>query len=421
MRIENVSWLTPDGVLERGAIGWKNGRFGAGDDHDGATIDGTGLVALPGLVDAHVHFREPGLEHKEGIDSGTRCALAGGVTTVLEMPNTVPPTATPEALAEKRALYARKSRVHWGLHAQATIPPVAMPTDRIASAKIYMAKSSVNAAIFDQPAIEAIFRAFPRVAVHAEDESKLCAALPPPPGARPGRMHHLVRPVEAIVSALTTLERALIALPERQRPRLVLCHVATREELAWVRRMKASGFDVWAETCPHYLLLTQDDYVRLGDDLKVNPPLRSVADREAVTAALGDGGVDFVSTDHAPHRPDEKAQAGRAPSGIASIEVLAPLLWSTLPDRAWLQRLCVSAPTRAYGIRDRDGIRPGNLADLVLLRPGTVRREVLTGARTHPYVDRDLGFHVAKTFVAGHLAYDEGSFPSAPTGQEVFP
>lgn len=385
-----------------------------------APFEGAPLL-LPGAIDPHVHFREPGVTEKEGIVSGSHAALRGGVTTVLEMPNTVPPCATPEALHIKRALYQAKAKVHWGLHYQATYPLAPPPGSKTASTKIYMAKSSTDSAVTSDEALDAILGTYPRVAVHAEDETKFCAALVPPT-----RDHHLRRPVEAITFALDKLERSLKRLSGAQRPRLIICHVATREELAWVRRMKREGFDVWAETCPHYFMLTQDDYVRLGNGLKVNPPLRAEADREAVMGALESGEVDFLATDHAPHLPDEKAKEEGAPSGIAGIEVYLPLL-ATLAAQgklSWkrLLDLTVSKPAACYGVVQRDGFRVGNFADLAVLEDGpSVRDVVFTKAAWHPYLAFQFAYDVASTYVAGAQGYHRGTFADAvPEAKEVY-
>jgi dihydroorotase (multifunctional complex type) len=409
MRVSNVRVYESNGAVSVRTLTsyegvWTDGPF------DGESVDGTGLLAMAGLIDTHVHFREPGLLAKEGIDNGTKAALAGGVTTILEMPNTVPPCSTPEALEKKRALYGQKSRVHWGLHYQATFPLAPAPGSAVASAKIYMAKSSIDDAVVSEDAVFAVMQRYPRVAVHAEDERAFCAALPA--GIDGARAHHVRRPVEAIVSALGILERCLKRLPGRDRPRLILCHAATREELAWVKRLKHEGFDIWAETCPHYMYLTQDDYVRIGNDLKVNPPLRSEADREAVVSALEDGIIDFISTDHAPHLQSEKAALETAPSGIASIECLLPLLLNLVHERRLsmkaLLRLCVENPSRCYDVPKRSGLELGNLADLVLLREGLAlqRTPTITRAQLHPYLAMPLHHRVTSTWVSGTRAYD---------------
>lgn len=440
MRICNATWVDTSGAEVHGEIEIASGRLAlfpgritnlAAEGERAETacadvFDAKGLTIFPGLIDPHVHFREPGAVHKEGIDSGTRCALAGGVTTVLEMPNTVPTCSTQEALAHKTALYTQKSLVHWGLHYQATIEAQTAPEGPIASAKIYMAKSSVDGAVVDEDALVRTFTVFPRVAVHAEDETKFCNGVAPSPGQRADRMHHIVRPKEAITSALDKLERALrrVARP----PRLVLCHAGTREEVAWVKRLKAEGFDVWAETCPHYFLLTQDDYVRIGNDLKVNPPLRSVEDRDAVLQGLADGVIDFVATDHAPHTPEEKAQAS-APSGIASIECILPLLLEAVAKtgRGVLTRdrlidACVVKAASCYDIPRRDGIRDGNVADLVFLAPGDFPKvPVRTKAQTHPYLQATFSQHVVATMVAGTFKFQHGTFPDTAPLPCVYP
>jgi dihydroorotase len=384
-------------------------------------------LILPGAIDPHVHFREPGVTEKEGIVSGSHAAIRGGVTTVLEMPNTMPPCATPEALDHKRALYKQKAKVNWGLHYQATYPMAELPNAKVASAKIYMAKSSVDAALTSPEALDAILSRYRRVAVHAEDETKFCAGMVgQEPATRPIRDHHIKRPVEAITFALAKLEGSLRRLPGAKRPRLIICHVATKEELAWVKRMKYEGFDVWAETCPHYVLLTQDDYIRVGNALKVNPPLRAEVDREAVMEALESGLVDFLATDHAPHLPEEKAKEDGAPSGIAGIEVYLPLLVSLVAQGKLSYRrlieLTVQKPSACYDIPLRNGLIVGNMADLAVLDAKPQKRSVvLTRAGWHPYVDFDLHFDVSQTVVGGHAAFENGVFSeTSPEAHEVY-
>lgn len=421
MRILNASWIDEKGRQSEGELHTSGGRWAARSD-DGVTLDASGLLLCPGIVDPHVHMRQPGAVYKEGIVRGSHAALAGGVTTILEMPNTVPVCSTPEAFAEKHALYTELCPMRWGLHYQAASGAQTLPARPIASAKIYMAKSSQDAAVVSEQAVREVFLRFERVAVHAEDETAFCAALPS--FADPARAHHLRRPVEAIAAALSTLERALKSLPEASRPRLILCHVGTTVEVAWVLRMKREGFDVWAETCPHYLLLTQDDYLAVGDLLKVNPPLRSRTDADAVLAALADGTIDFLATDHAPHTREEKAVGDGAPSGIASIEcflplalgrihaagVSAPRLWDALSTRA----------ASAYALPRVGAICQGNWADFSLVRTGEFgARPVLTSAAWHPYLNDTFQHRVESTYVGGVLRQEGGVLRNGP-GREVY-
>lgn len=459
LEIRNVRWIEPNGkvvegtiVAAGGALRLFPGRRSAGSQRC-RTLDGTGLLAIPGLIDAHTHMRQPGQRYKEGILNGTKAAVRGGVTTVLDMPNNVPPCTTAARLQAKRELFGRLSLTSWGLFLHATPHGPFPEMERCADAagahagragsfvgvKVYMARSSSVPAILDVDRLAAIFAHFPVVAIHAEDETRFL-----PPGAMvDGRWsmvdggswatpHHMRRPVEAVASALDRIERALLSVPEKKRCRLVLAHVTTELELEWVRKMKRSGFDLFVETCPHYCLFTAHDAEREGAALKVNPPLRTERDRQAIVEGLADGTIDLLSSDHAPHAPWEKSEreggaprgeqrrrAGcgahlalreplrlrssspraksrggtrgaavefvappEAPSGIGGIEWMAPLL-ATFVQRGWIDwrravELSCAGPARCYGISGRDGLRDGNWADVVLLREALPRqREVL--------------------------------------------
>ncbi len=420
MRILNARWIGEFGQERVGELYTRAGKWSPASDDD-AVLDASGLLLCPGIVDPHVHFREPGAVYKEGIVRGCHAALAGGVTTILEMPNTVPVCSTPEAYAQKHALYTDKCPMRWGLHYQAASGPQKRPHDLIASAKIYMAKSSQDAAVISLVDVLEVFKRFNRVAVHAEDETGFCRALPD--WVNPARAHHVRRPIEAIAMALKTLERALKCLPAAERPRLILCHVGTALEVAWVRRMKYEDFDVWAETCPHYLLLTDEDYMQLGDRLKVNPPLRSRENADAVLAALADGTIDFLATDHAPHTPQEKAIGDGAPSGIASVEVLLPLALSRFARPIGVGRLWDALSTRAaiaYGLHNVGHIAEGHWADFSLVREGQFEAAApITAAQWHPYLQDTFQHRVERTYVGAALRYELGVLVGGP-GREVY-
>jgi len=420
LRIDHATWLRADGTTGTGTVlatddGVRLLPPGASAPAAEQVVDGRDGLVIPGLVDPHTHLREPGQAQKEGITNGTRAALAGGVTTVLDMPNNRPPTSTASRLEAKRERFRRKSRVHWGLHVQASLVNEALDTDRIASVKIYMARSSTDSALNTPERLREIFGGYPRIAIHAEDEGSFPAG-----GAGP---HHVVRPRMAVRTALQKVEDTLIGLAPGDRPRVILCHIATADELEWLTRMKARGFDVWGETVPHYTVFTQEDTSRLGGRLQVNPPIRTAADRDAVLAGIANGVIDFVATDHAPHTPAEKT-SDHPPSGIAGIEWLGPWLIS-LADRGhigWSRFLDLAARSaaRCYGFEVAAGIEDGATADLALLRRGS-RRRVVTKARWNPYQDHPLGWTVAATVVRGDLVHFEGTFSGEPRGREVYP
>ena len=455
MKIQNACWLGEDAWFHWGTIHLDGGRieklesdYASDDPAKGEAVavlrwsasarrlDADGLFIVPGLIDAHVHLREPGQAHKEGIANGTLAALKGGVTTVLDMPNNVPPCTTRERFEEKRALFAEKSRVNYGLFLQATSGGPQAPKNS-AGVKIYMAKSSTLDALRDVDALERVFRRQSLAAIHAEDERKFSTAWKKvfhsvekseksfPWHGNPG--HHLRRPRAAVRAALKSIETAWRRVPAKQRPRLVIAHCSTVDEVAWVARMKRLGHDVWAETCPHYFLLTEDDYLREGPRLQVNPPLRGEEDRAAIWEAVKNGGIDFVSTDHAPHLAKEKESA-EPPSGIAGIEWLGPILL-TLAKRGeitWKRYLELTGRNAAecYGIGDRGGIREGAWADLVfaeaMKKTATADERIVTRAAWHPFPDFEFTARLRAAMVNGHLAWVDGKARRGRHGREVY-
>ena len=431
MRIVNARWLAPDGAWTEGIIDVVQGRLrllpGALAPASPEVVDAAGKLILPGFIDPHVHLREPGQIHKEGVLNGTRAALAGGVTTVLAMPNNKPPTSTARRLEAKRARFRRKSQVNWGLFLQATprhsssVEAAAMAPG-ICGLKVYMAKSSAHPGVTEPRDLVALFRAWPVVAVHAEDDTCFCD------GHYDMRniAHHVHRPRGSIQGALGKIEYALRQLEPAERPRVIILHAATTDEVSWLLRMKADGFDVVGETCPHYLLFTSADQIARGGELKCNPPIREAIDRMALQDGLASGAIDFLATDHAPHAPAENALPDTPPSGIAGIEWLWPLLLHAR-DQGWvadsqLTRIACAAAARCYGIPGRDGIIDDNAADLVMVEhaPRDPFPPVITKAGLTPFASIPLAWRVRATIVNGTLSYLNGHFTGACGAQEVY-
>ena len=425
-QIDDACWLGDDGWFHRGTIRIADGRIAKLESDFASDAPGGDEIVVPGLIDAHVHLREPGQAYKEGIANGTAAALKGGVATVLDMPNNRPPIATRELFEKKRALFAHKARVNYGLFWQAPDGGEPAP-ETAAGAKIYMAQSSSLPAIGDADALARIFRVQDLVVVHAEDERRFFHGVEKTFPQCGKLSHHLRRPRTAVLAALASLEIALRKTPAKARPRLVVAHCSTVEELAWVRKMKRAGYDVWAETCPHYFLLTEEDYLRRGAALQVNPPLRSAEDRAAMYEAVRNGGIDFVSTDHAPHAPAEKA-GQNPPSGIAGIEWLGPILL-TLAKRGeitWKRYLELSGQNaaRCFGIEGRGGIREGAWADLAFVAfdktAKPAREKVATRAQFRPYAEFDFAARVRAMRINGQAAWSEDRARPGVRGKEVF-
>ncbi len=426
MIVARAHWLAPDGSPVDGSIEVAGGRIrlrpgDPGPAEGAGVIDASGCLVLPGLVDPHVHLREPGQAWKEGVANGSRAAAAGGITTLFDMPNDRPPTTTTARLAEKASIFERSCVVNWGLHLHALPEPERVDPTTIASAKLYMARASEAPGLSDPAGVEAVLRAYPRVTVHAEDGTLFPVAA--------GLPHDLARPRHAVVAALGILEGALRRISVEGRPRVVLCHAATAEEVAWLRRLKAEGFDLYGETCPHYLYFTATDARRVGSLLQVNPPLRDPADRDALLEAVADGTIDWIASDHAPHAPEEKA-GPHPPSGIAGAERALPLLLH-LRDRgvlSWVRLVEVGCARAAacYGLAGRGGIHDGAAADLVLVRKGEapVVRPPVTRAATDVYRDVALGWHVVTTLVGGVVVVRDGTpvkTPGPPPGRRIVP
>ncbi len=415
--IAHATWLHADGSFARGHLLAVDGRIRTLAPHEEIphgvpTIDARGALVVPGMVDAHTHFREPGESYKEGVANGSRAALKGGVTTVLDMPNNRPPCTTTLRVASKRNLFSRRCLVNWGLHVMA-LPGSAPPDLPHASGKVYMARASSVRPVRTLREVGSLMERWPQLCFHAEDEGFFRTDPSPLP-------HHERRPRKAILEALATIERGL----ERTRsgPRVVLCHVSTVEEVAWVRQMRRRGFDLWAETCPHYLWFTQEDCLASGGMLKVNPPLRTASDRQALLEAVADGTIDFLSSDHAPHTPEEK-RGPNPPSGIAGLEWLVPLCLHLVDEGILSWRRYHDLTTRAgacYGIKDRGGIAPGAAADLVVVARGDPHRlPTVTKAQATPYAGLRLGWEVKATMVGGTIAYRDGRVVVSTPGHEV--
>jgi len=299
------------------------------------TIDGEGLTCLPALIDTHVHFRQPGHEYKEDWGSASQAAIAGGVTTVIDMPNNNPPCVTGEALAEKKRLIETmlaKVDIPLRYHLYFGADPrhfdeIPRFRNEIAGVKVFMGSSTGSLLVDRLEDQEHVFRIAAEndllVSVHAEDEEMIETNRKAYQGALKPSAHSKIRHPDAALKAT----RQAIALSEKHGTRLCILHVSTAAEVDAIRAAKARGAPVYAEATPHHLFLDESDYSTLGTKGQVNPPLRTPLDREGLWAGIHDGTIDFIGTDHAPHTLEEKgAPFGQAPSGVPGIELLLPLL-----------------------------------------------------------------------------------------------
>jgi dihydroorotase len=379
--------VTPDAVFPA-SVAIKDGAIVAvGADElmpqTRETLDARGLHVLPGAIDVHVHFRDPGYPHKEDFASGTSAAAFGGVTTVFDMPNTIPPTGTAEALAAKQKMVAEKAHVDFGLYGllgEDTIANVpALIEGGVIGFKLYMGNTFGK---IPSPSTGAMLEAFEtvaltgkRISLHAETnsimerrETQLRTA-----GRTEALAHIASRPAVVAVEAVS---RAAI-LAEWTGARIHILHISSAEELRPLREAKARGVDVTGETCPHYLMLSTDDYARLGGVIRVNPPVREARNQEPLWAALADGTIDLIATDHAPHAIEEKTRNDiwTIDAGFPGVETQMPLMLTavnagrmTICDYV---RLACAAPAKIWGLYPKKGaIQPGADADIAIVDLG---------------------------------------------------
>jgi dihydroorotase (multifunctional complex type) len=376
---------------------------------DAQLVDAAGLLALPGLVDVHVHLREPGGEHKEDFTTGTSAALAGGVTTVLAMPNTNPPLVDQASMAHALALASQKAVCDYGLFAGATPDNGAevAALENAVGLKAYAGSSTGTLLVDSFPAQYAHFSTYPHdrvLAVHAEDEEAV----------RWFAAHGQRRPP---ICAALGVTRA-IALAEHLGRRLHICHVSTAHEVALIKAAKARGVRVTCEATPHHLFLTSEN--EANPLYRMNPPLRADEDVKALWQNLDV--FDAIATDHAPHTLEEKAGA-EPPAGVPGLETMLPLLLTaarqnrlTLAD---VVRLTAADPARIFGLAGKGQLAPGYDADIVLIDPDaewTVSNDGLfTKCAWTPFAGWRVRGRVQRVFLRGQLAYEHGRVLARPS------
>jgi dihydroorotase len=400
------------------------------------TVDATGLHLIPGVIDDQVHFREPGLTHKEDLHTASRACAAGGVTTFLEMPNTVPPAITQAGVDKKLQLASEKSLVNYGFYIGATPHNVAdlRSATRTPGIKIFIGSSTGDLLVDGQEALERIFAetTLPLTA-HCEDEATVRAnaerLLPPGGGATDVAVHSQIRDHAA---ALIATQRA-IGLAVRHNHRFHVLHVSTGAEAGAIGEYYGTGVNraerlITAEACPHHLLLNTTDYARLGTLAQMNPSLKTSQDNAQLWEALGDGRLQVIATDHAPHTLAEKAKLyPQSPSGMPAVEdSLALMLNEVNHGRCTLQQVVhwmCDAPARVWDIVDKGRIAVGYDADLVLVdmqRKRTVHNsEQLTKCGWSAWDGVELTGWPVRTWVRGREVFRDGRLDEAVRGADA--
>lgn len=401
---------------------------------DAQTIDAKGALLLPGLIDDQVHFREPGLTHKGTIASESRSAVAGGVTSFMEMPNTVPPVFTQELLEQKYAIASRDSLANYSFFMGASNDNLeeALKTDlkKVCGLKIFMGSSTGNLLVDNPRVLEGFFSRFPGlIAAHCEDEPTIRKNLEDfrtKYGENvPIECHPLIRSEEGCYKSSSFA----VGLARRHGTRFHILHISTaRETRLFDNNIPLERKMITAEACIHHLWFNDSDYARLGTKIKWNPAIKTQQDQSAIFQAVLDNHIDIIATDHAPHTLEEKRNTYfNAPSGgpLVQHSLIAMLEFyhqGKISLEKIVEKMCHN-PAILFRIEDRGFIREGYFADLVMVdlkNPWVVEKSnILSKCGWSPFEGQTFQSRVSRTFVSGRLAYENGKIIEGGTGKRL--
>lgn len=396
-------------------------------------VDAKGYLLMPGIIDDQVHFREPGLTHKACIETESKAAAAGGVTSYMEMPNTRPAATTQDLLQQKYDVAARDSWVNYSFYMGAANDNFeeVVKTDKkeVCGIKIFMGSSTGNMLVDDETVLRKYFKEVDLLmATHCEDEARVRQRMEefrrkygeePPAG-----IHPEIRDAEACYLSSSKA----VALAKEYGSRLHVLHLTTAKELALFEAGDLEDKRITAEVCVHHLTYCDEDYRQYGNGIKCNPAIKTANDRAALWKALLEDRIDVIATDHAPHTADEKAQSyWLAPSGLPLIQhPLTMMLQFYHQGKISLEKIVEKmchAPARMFHIEDRGFVRPGYKADLILVdpnRPWLVHKDNLHYRCAWSNLEnRQLNGRVMKTWVNGKLVYDHGTFNGPGFGERL--
>ncbi|TDJ31957.1 MAG: dihydroorotase [Gammaproteobacteria bacterium] len=424
-RIVNEGTISEGDVLiENGRISGINLPAPAGVE----TIDAAGAWLLPGMIDDQVHFREPGFEHKGTIRTESAAAVAGGITSYMEMPNCNPLTVTHDALADKHTRARKHSVANFAFYFGATndnLESIKTVDPALAcGVKVFMGASTGNMLVDNEATLEGIFASTPLIiATHCEDTPTILAneqkALEKYGEDIPFAEHPLIRSEEACYKSSSLA----VELATRHGSRLHILHLTTAKEMVLFTPGDLAEKRITAEVCVHHLFFNDGWYPEKGAAIKCNPAIKTVADQEALIAAVNEDRIDVIATDHAPHTLEEKAgKYMQAPAGLPLAQhALVSLLELTRKNILTIEKVVEKtshAPARLFGVQDRGFIREGYFADLVLIDPDQIADplEIYSKCGWNPFAGIDLHARVVATWVNGYLRYRDGQLLDGPTG-----
>lgn len=430
--------LVNEGHLKQADVGIKNQRIETlGSDLSAApakqVIDATGLHLLPGLIDDQVHFREPGLTHKGDLASESAAAVAGGVTSFLEMPNVNPPTLSNQALEDKYQLATGRSYANFGFYLGASNDNLEeiknLNPQAACGVKVFMGASTGNMLVDNLEILEGIFQHSPiLVATHCEDtpliEANEAAAKEKYGEAVPFSEHPNIRSAEACYKSSSLA----VELAKKHGTRLHILHITSAQELDLFTAGPMQDKQITAEACVHHLWFNSDDYEQLGAQIKCNPAVKTETDRQALLEAVKDGRIDILATDHAPHTWEEKQGSYfNAPSGLPLVQHLLPALLDLhhqgqLSLQCLVQKACHN-PAEAFQIKDRGYLREGYFADLVLVdlnaTTEVTEESLLYKCGWSPFAGHTFKSQVVTTLVNGAIAWHDGQLGKTQPGERL--
>lgn len=423
--------MVNEGTVTAGDLLIRDGRIagmGLPAPAGAEVVDAEGAWLLPGMIDDQVHFREPGFEHKGTIATESRAAIAGGITSYMEMPNCNPLTITHEALADKHTRAADRSEANFAFYFGATndnLEAVKTVDPHLACGiKVFMGASTGNMLVDNEKTLEGIFAGTDLlIATHCEDtptiQANEAAAAERFGDDIPITEHPKIRSEEACWKSSSLA----VELAKRHDARLHVLHLTTAREMALFTPGPLDGKRITAEACVHHLFFDESWYPDKGALIKCNPAIKTAADRDALRQAVRENRIDVIATDHAPHTAEEKARIyAKAPAGLPLVQhallSLFELVHQGVFDVTTVVEKTAHAPARMFNLRERGYLREGYHADLVLIDDRQVSRDgpVHSKCGWSPFAGIDLHAQVRATWVNGHLRYRDGAFAEGPRG-----
>ncbi len=397
-------------------------------------VDAEGNYLIPGVIDDQVHFREPGLTHKGNIETESRAAIAGGITSFIEQPNTVPNAVTQELLEQKYEIASQTSFANYSFMMGGTndnLEEVLKTNPRnVAGIKLFLGSSTGNMLVDDQDTLEKIFSSTKMlIAVHCEDEATIKANLEKYKEEYgddiPVKVHHLIRSAEACYKSSSKA----IELAKKTGARLHVFHLSTAKEMElFTNKIPLEEKQITAEVCVHHLWFSNEDYETKGSLIKWNPAVKTTEDREALWEALLDDRIDVIATDHAPHTLEEKMNAYTScPSGgplvqHALVAMFEAQLRGKISVEKIVEKMCHN-PAKIFKIEKRGFVKEGFYADLVIVnshQPWVVKKEnILYKCGWSPFEGTNFKSRVLHTFVNGHLAFTNGKVKDVKAGKRL--